>query len=95
MIRPWSRPPTISPMNRSIPPSTSGYRSPKYLSATGFRSKTSADAAVDAAKYVVDYDDGQIMAIHADAVGTGMKASYTTEDVSGETYEAARPRTPT
>lgn len=62
----------------------------QYLSATGFSLKTSADAAVDAAKYVVDYDDGQIMAIHADAVGTGMKASYTTEDVSGETYEGGK-----
>ena len=65
-------------------------RSPTSTSATGFSLKTSADAAVDAAKYVVDYDDGQIMAIHADAVGTGMKASYTTEDVSGETYEGGK-----
>lgn len=62
----------------------------QYLSATGFSLKTSADAAVDAAKYVVDTVDGMIMAIHADAVGTGMKASYTTEDVSGETYEGGK-----
>ena len=62
----------------------------QYLSATGFSLKTAADAAVDAAKYVVDYDDGTVMAIHADAVGDGMKASYTTEDVSGETYEGGK-----
>lgn len=62
----------------------------KYLSATGFSLKTSADAAVDAAKYVVDTVDGMIMAIHADAVGTGMKFSYTTETVAGETYEGGK-----
>lgn len=62
----------------------------KYLSATGFSLKTSADAAVNAEKYVVDTVDGMIMAIHADAVGTGMKFSYTTETVAGETYEGGK-----
>lgn len=62
----------------------------KYISSTGISLKTGADAAVDAAKYVVDTVDGMIMAIHADAVGTGMKLSYTTETVVGETYEGGK-----
>lgn len=60
-----------------------------YLSASGFSLKTAADAAVDAAKYVVDAQIGMIMAVHADAVGS-MKATYTTATVSGETYEGGK-----
>lgn len=62
----------------------------KYISSTGISLKTGADAAVGAAKYVVDTVDGMIMAIHADAVGTDMKLSYTTETVVGETYEGGK-----
>lgn len=62
----------------------------QYLSSTGFSLKTSGDVAVDAAKYSVDYNDGLIMATHADAVGVGMKASYTKEAVAGETYSGGK-----
>jgi hypothetical protein len=48
--------------------------------------KTGADVAVDAAKYKIDLTRGMIMALHADAVGTGMKLSYHTETGSWENY---------
>lgn len=47
---------------------------------------TGADAAVDDAKFVMDLELGMIKAIHADAVGTGMKLSYYTRTQTGETY---------
>lgn len=62
----------------------------QYLSSTGFSLKTNGDVAVTADKYNVDYNDGLIMAIHADAVGTDMKSSYTKEDVAGETYSGGK-----
>lgn len=62
----------------------------KYISSTGFLLKTSGDVAVSSTKYEVDYTDGMIRALHADAVGTGMKASYTKEATTGETYEAGK-----
>ena len=62
----------------------------KYISSTGFSLKTAADAAVSADKYVVDYVNGMIMAVHADAVGTGMKFTCTTEDVTGERFAAGK-----
>lgn len=62
----------------------------RYISSTGFSLKTSGDVAVSSTKYEVDYTDGMIRALHADAVGVGMKASYTKEATTGETYEAGK-----
>lgn len=61
-----------------------------YLNAAGFTLKTSADATVAADKYAVNHEDGLIMALHADAAGSGMKASYTKEAVTGEYYAAGK-----
>lgn len=55
--------------------------------------KTGADAAVDAAKYQIDSHLGMIKAIHADAVGTGMKISYTPLAITWEKYEAGLAKT--
>lgn len=47
---------------------------------------TGADAAVDDAKFVIDFELGMIKAIHADAVGTGMKLSYYTRTQTVQQY---------
>jgi len=65
----------------------------KYLASTGFSLKTSGDGAVSATKYEVDTVLGMVKAIHADAVGTGMKASYTKAAVAGRTYAAGKAKT--
>ncbi len=62
----------------------------EYISSTGFSLATSGDVAVDSSKYVVDYVSGLIMAVHADAVGTGMKPAFTTETAAGEIYDAGK-----
>lgn len=62
----------------------------QYISSTGFSLKTSGDVAVSSTKYEVDYTDSMIRALHPDAVGTGMKASYTKEATTGETYLAGK-----
>lgn len=46
------------------------------VGAAEFSLKTSAGASVSAAKYAVDYGAGAVRALHADAVGVGMLASY-------------------
>lgn len=48
--------------------------------------KTGAGVAVAASKYKIDLTRGMIMALHADAVGTGMKLSYHTETATWEAY---------
>lgn len=62
----------------------------QYISNAGFSLKTSGDVAVASTKYELDPTDGMIRALHADAVGVGMKASYTKEATTGETYEAGK-----
>lgn len=62
----------------------------QYLSSVGFALKTAGNVAVDAAKYVVDYDDGMIMAVHADAVGVGMQITATTLTAAGEDYAGGK-----
>ncbi len=63
----------------------------RYLdSGTALTLKTSGDVPVDAAKFEVDYTLGMIKAIHADAVGSGMKASYTSADRTWEEYAAGK-----
>lgn len=62
----------------------------QYISSTGFSLKTSGDVAVSSTKYEVDLIDGMIRALHVDAVGVDMKASYTKEATTGETYEAGK-----
>lgn len=62
----------------------------KYLSESGFSLKTNGDVAVDPSKYEVDYVNGYIKAIHADAAGTDWKASYTTADRTWEQYDAGQ-----
>jgi len=57
-------------------------------SSTALTLKTSGDVSVDAAKFEVDYTAGMIKAIHADAVGSGMKATYDTAARTWEQYEA-------
>lgn len=52
--------------------------------------KTSADVAVLAAKYEIDLVLGMIKAIHADAVGTGMKLSYSKANRTWEDYAAGQ-----
>ncbi|WP_295440953.1 hypothetical protein [uncultured Thiodictyon sp.] len=47
---------------------------------------TSADVAVDDAKFVIDLELGMIKAIHADAVGVGMKLAYYTRTQTVEQY---------
>lgn len=49
---------------------------------------TSTDTAVAATKYEIDLVNGMIKAIHADAVGTGMKLSYTKSARTWEQYLA-------
>jgi hypothetical protein len=51
---------------------------------------TSGDVAVDASKYEIDLVNGMIKAIHADAVGTGMKLSYTKAARTWEEYAAGQ-----
>lgn len=65
----------------------------EFLAATGFSLKTSGDVAVDADTYEVDTVNGMLRAIHADAVGTGMKASYTKATTTGRTYNAGKVKT--
>lgn len=55
--------------------------------------KTSADAAVDAEKYAVDTELGLVKALHADAVGTGLKLSYTPVAITWEKYESGLAKT--
>ena len=52
--------------------------------------KTAADAVVDPSKYEYDATVGYIKAIHADAVGTGMKLSYTKAARTWEEYSAGK-----
>lgn len=52
--------------------------------------KTGADAAVAATKYEIDTVLGMIKATHADAVGTGMKISYTKAARTWEQYAAGQ-----
>jgi hypothetical protein len=49
--------------------------------------KTGADVAVSADKYEIDLELGMIRALHADAVGEGMKISYHLEARTWEQYE--------
>ena len=65
----------------------------RYLSSSGFSLKTSGDVAVSATKYEVDIHLGMIKAIHADAVGAGMKASYTKATAAGRTFAAGKTKT--
>lgn len=51
---------------------------------------TSGDVAVTADKYEIDLTAGMIKAIHADAVGTGMKLSYTKAARTWEEYAAGQ-----
>jgi hypothetical protein len=62
----------------------------KYLASTGFSLTTASDVAVTSDKYAVDTTLGMIKAIHADAVGVGMKASYTTTTVAGTKFGAGK-----
>lgn len=55
--------------------------------------KTGADTTVDADKYEIDAELGMIKAIHADAVGTGMKISYTPVSITWEKYESGMAKT--
>jgi hypothetical protein len=52
--------------------------------------ETSADALIAATKYEVDLVLGMIKAIHADAVGVGMKATYATATRTWEQYAAGQ-----
>lgn len=49
--------------------------------------KTSGDVAVSSTKYEIDLELGMIRALHADAVGTGMKLSYHKAARTWEQYE--------
>lgn len=64
----------------------------QYLSAhsvdTPIALKTSGDTAVDSSKYQIDLVSGMIKATHADAVGTGMKLSYSKAARTVEKYLA-------
>lgn len=63
----------------------------RYLdSGTAMFLETSADVEVATTKYEVDYVNGMIKAIHADAVGTGMKATYDTITRTWEEYAAGK-----
>jgi len=55
--------------------------------------KTNGDVAVDAAKYQMDLELGMIKAIHADAVGTDMKISYSKAARTWEAYNAGLAKT--
>ena len=57
---------------------------------TAFSLKTGAGVAVDAAKFAVDTTNGLIKALHADAVGVGMQASYTKSARSSELYRSGK-----
>lgn len=61
-----------------------------YLSSVGFALATAADAAVDAGKYAVDYDNGLIMALDPAAAGMGMKVTATSLAAVAENYEAGK-----
>lgn len=52
--------------------------------------KTNGDVAVTADKFEVDYVNGMVKAIHADAVGTDWKLSYTTDTRTWEEYDAGQ-----
>lgn len=58
------------------------------LSTTAISLKTGADAAVTAEKYEVDTELGMIRAIHAGAVGVGMKLTYSKAARTWEEYQA-------
>lgn len=60
----------------------------QYISAVSL--KTNGDVAVAADKYEMDLVNGMIKAIHADAVGTDMKISYTIDATAGITYNAGK-----
>jgi hypothetical protein len=64
----------------------------QYLTAHGTGTeivvKTSADVTVASTKYEVDLVNGMIKATHADAVGVGMKISYTKSARTWERYLA-------
>jgi hypothetical protein len=49
---------------------------------------TGADVAVDDAKFQIDHELGMIKAIHADAVGVGMKLTYSKRAQTLEQYDA-------
>ncbi|AHF05419.1 hypothetical protein MARPU_05790 [Marichromatium purpuratum 984] len=52
--------------------------------------KTGADVAVEPSKYEIDTTNGMIKALHADAVGTGMKLSYTARAESWTAFAAGQ-----
>lgn len=52
--------------------------------------ETSSDALIEATKYEVDLVLGMIKAVHADAVGVGMKATYVKADRTWESYAAGQ-----
>lgn len=58
------------------------------LAVAGISLKTGADAAVTADKYEVDVELGMIRAIHAGAVGVGMKLTYAKAARTWEEYQA-------
>ena len=66
----------------------------KYLTAhdtgTPIALVTSADVAVASTKYELDLVNGMIKTIHADAVGVGMKLSYTKSARTWEQYLAGQ-----
>lgn len=62
----------------------------RYIETSGISLKTSGDVAVAEAKYEIDHINGLIRAIHADAVGVGMKLSYTKSTRTGEIYHAGK-----
>lgn len=67
-------------------PFTSGN---KYIETTGFSAKTSADAAVAASHYEVDYVNGLFKALDATGV-TVAKISYTKSTRTGEIYKGGK-----
>lgn len=61
----------------------------QYLdSGTALVLKNSSDTVIDTSKYDVDYVNGLIKATHADAAGTGWKATYDTITRTWERYES-------
>lgn len=66
----------------------------QHISETGFTLETpgTPDVLIDSSKYVVDYVNGMIKAIHADAVGD-KEASYTTLDMTGVKFKAGMAKT--
>ncbi|MDG4562562.1 MAG: hypothetical protein P9E88_14840 [Candidatus Competibacter sp.] len=62
----------------------------EYIAASGFSLKTSGNVAVAADKYLVDRIAGYLKPLHADAVGTGMKATFSKSAAAGEVYSAGK-----